>query len=225
MGDTSMVHDILKLIDKNTWIASDHHHNHKQIGDFEPSRIIRAAELGYDNYEDMLVAEHNKLVAPDDLVLFLGDFSFASPIAAKKYNGRKILVLGNHDTRGDHACYSAGFEFVARGTYVNFNDNVFHCAHQDPNQSMIIMDIKNHRCALTHYPLGFDDPYNYQREDGNYSILNRINYSMQLASDFDVLKVIHGHLHSKIASSTKFDYINVCLEHTDFKPVRIGDLL
>jgi calcineurin-like phosphoesterase family protein len=220
-----MIHDILNLINENTWIASDHHHNHKNIGEFEPSRILRAQALGYNNYEDMLITEHNKFVAKDDIVLFLGDFSFSSPSIANQYNGRKILIVGNHDSRGDHAYLMAGFEFVVRGTYVNFNGNIFHCASEDVQQSMVIMDIKGHRGALTHYPLGFDDPYNYQRKDGNFSILNRINYSMMLADDFDVLKIIHGHLHSKIAESTKFDYINVCLEHTDFKPVRIRDLL
>jgi calcineurin-like phosphoesterase family protein len=217
--------DIIKLIDEHTWISSDHHHNHKRLAEFEPSRIIRATELGYDNYEDMLVDNHNKLVAKDDVVLFLGDFSFASPAPhASRYNGQKILIVGNHDTRGNHAYEAAGFDALIRGTYVNFNGNIFHCSHPDQNQSMIIMDIQNHRIALTHYPLGFDDGYNRQHEDGSFCIQDRMDYSMKLAEDFDVSTIIHGHLHSKIATG-KFDYINVCLEHTDFKPVRIGDLL
>lgn len=220
-----MKHQILNLIGLDTWIASDHHHKHKHIGEFEPARIIRATELGYDNYEDMLIAEHNKLVHPDDIVLFLGDFSFQSPVDAKKYNGRKIIIVGNHDTRGDHAFYNAGFEFVVRGTYVNFNNNIFHCQHPDQKQSMYIADIKNHRVAFTHYPLGFDDGYNRQTENGSYSIQSRMDYSFELASDFDVTVIIHGHLHSKLALTSYFDYINVSLEHTDFKPVRIGDLL
>jgi len=217
---------IIKLIDEDTWITSDHHHYHKRICEFEPSRIIRATELGYDNYEDMLVDNHNKLVAKDDIVLFLGDFSFASPAPhARRYNGQKILLIGNHDSRGDHAYEAAGFDAVIRGTYVNFNGNVFHCSHPDAKQSMIITTIQNRRIALTHYPLGFDDGYNRQPENGSFSIQSRMDYSLQLAEDFGVLKIIHGHLHSKIAQSTKFDYINVCLEHTDFKPVHIGDLL
>ena len=137
-----MKHQILNLIGPDTWIASDHHHHHKKLGEFEPSRIIRATELGFDNFENMLIDNHNKLVKPDDLVLFLGDFSFASPSPAHQYNGRKIIIIGNHDTRGDHAYYTAGFEFVVRGTYVNFNGNLFHCEHPDLKQSMYIADIK-----------------------------------------------------------------------------------
>lgn len=218
--------DILKLIDKDTWIASDHHHSHKHIGEFEPSRILRATELGFDSYEEMLIANHNALVKPDDLVLFLGDFSFASPAPhIRRYNGQKILIVGNHDARGDNAYESAGFDAVIRGTYVNFNNNIFHCKHQDIKQSMIVIDIQNHRYALTHYPLGFDDGYNRQHEDGSFSILDRMNYSLELARDFDVDTIIHGHLHSKIASGDEFNYINVSLEHTDFKPVKIGSLV
>lgn len=220
-----MKHQILNLIGPDTWIASDHHHHHKKIGEFEPSRIIRATELGFDDYEDMLIDNHNKLVKPDDIVLFLGDFSFASPAKASHYNGRKIIIIGNHDTRGDHAYYAAGFEFVVRGTYVNFNRNIFHCEHLDNKQSMYIADIKNSRIAFTHYPLGFDDGYNRQPEDGSYCIQSRMDYSFELASDFDVETIVHGHLHSKLAATEYFDYINVSLEHTDFKPIKLGDLL
>lgn len=217
-----MTHNILKLISKDTWIASDHHFGHKHICQFEPLRAIRATELGFSDHKQMLIEQHNQLVKPDDVVIFLGDFSFNSPSIASKLNGRKILILGNHDHRGDQAYYSAGFEFVVRGTYINFNGNIFHCASDDMNQSMLIMDIEGHRTAFTHYPLGFDDEYNRQ-DQGN--IQQRMDYSMQLATDFDVYKVIHGHLHSKLAASQFFDYINVSLEHTDFKPIRIGDLL
>lgn len=221
-----MNENILKLIDGNTWVTSDHHHRHKQIEEFEPSRIHKAIELGFDSYEDMLVHNHNQLVKQDDIVLFLGDFSFSSPAPhIRRYNGQKILIVGNHDTRGNNAYESAGFDAVIRGIYVNFNDNIFHCKHKDKQLSMLIMDIKNHRCALTHYPLGFNDSYNKQNQDGSYSIQDRMNYSLEIARDFDVDTIIHGHLHSKLATGNEFKYINVCVEHTDFKPIKIKDLL
>lgn len=220
-----MNQDILKLIDSDTWIASDHHHNHKRIGEFEPSRIVRATELGYESYEQMLIANHNQLVKPDDIVLFLGDFSFSSPQPAKNYNGRKIIIIGNHDTRGDHAYYDAGFEFVVRGTYVEQGEYLFHCPHPDPKQSMFCKVINDVGIAFTHYPLGFDDGYNRQHEDGSFSIMDRMLYSFQLANSIEIETIIHGHLHSKLASGSDLDYINVSLEHTDFTPVKIGDLL
>lgn len=218
-----MNHDILKLINENTWIASDHHFGHKKICEFEPKRCSAAKELGFQSHEDMLIYNHNKLVRPEDVVLFLGDFSFNSPaLPASKLAGRKILILGNHDQRGDTAYYAAGFDFIIRGTYVNINNNLFHCHSDDANQSMLIADINGNRIAFTHYPLGFDDEYNRQ-DKGN--IQRRMEYSMQLAKDFDVYKIFHGHLHSKLATSQFFDYINVSLEHTNFKPKRIGELL
>jgi len=217
--------DILKLIDENTWVMSDHHFGHSKIAEFEPSRIIRATELGYENYEEMMITEHNKLVKQDDIVCFMGDLSFNSPSKATQMNGRKILIVGNHDSRGNQAYYQSGFELVVRGTYVNFNGNIFHCEHKDPKQSIVFMDLKDKRVALTHYPLGFDDGYNRQNEDGSFSILDRMNYQFELAKDFDTQIIIHGHLHSRIAKSNYFDYINVSGEHIDFKPIQLKELL
>jgi calcineurin-like phosphoesterase family protein len=216
---------LLKLVDENTWVMSDHHFGHTKIGEFEPSRVELAKELGYENYEEMLIEFHNALVKPEDVVLFLGDFSFKSPQPANKMNGRKILIVGNHDSRGDHAYYQTGFELVLRGSYVNFNGNIFHCEHDDPKQSIFFTDIMEKRVAFTHYPLGFDDGYNYQPADGGFCIQRRMDEQFQMASDFDVQMIIHGHLHSKIAETEYFDYINVSGEHLEFKPTRIKDLL
>jgi calcineurin-like phosphoesterase family protein len=184
-----------------------------------------AKELGYENYEEMIIQFHNELVRPEDIVLFLGDFSFKSPQPASKLNGRKILIVGNHDDRGDHAHYQAGFELVVRGSYVNFNGNIFHCEHKDPKYSVFFTDIMENRIALTHYPLGFDDGYNRQPEDGSFSIQDRMDEQFLMAEDFETSIVIHGHLHSKIATTKYFDYINVSGEHLDFKPTRLKDLL
>lgn len=220
-----MNEEILKLINGDTWIASDHHHKHKKIGDFEPSRIIKATELGYDSYEDMLVENHNNLVKDDDIVLFLGDFSFASPIDISRYKGRKILIIGNHDQRGNDAYLQAGFEFVIRGAYVLQNDYILHCKYKDPQQSMLIKQLYSKTIAFTHYPLGHHDEYNFQRaSDPEFTIQKRIDYEFGLAMNFDVDTIIHGHLHSKIADSQFFEYHNVCVEHTDFKPIQIKTL-
>jgi calcineurin-like phosphoesterase family protein len=220
-----MRNDILKLINENTWVCSDHHHGHKRLEEFEPDRMIKAKELGYKNYEEMQIAEHNKLVGPDDIVLFFGDFSFSSPAPhIRRYNGQKILIVGNHDCRGDNAYENAGFDYVVRGIYFNYLNNIWELPSDNKHQSMIIMNIKNTRCALTHYPIGFYEKYNSQNAHQSFSIQDTMNFSFDIAKSLDVRYVIHGHLHSKKATSYEFRYINVCLEHTDFKPVKLGDL-
>jgi calcineurin-like phosphoesterase family protein len=220
-----MKNDVLKLINENTWVCSDHHHGHKKIEEFEPSRITRAKELGYENYEEMQIAEHNKLVGPDDIVLFLGDFSFSSPSPhIRRYNGQKILIVGNHDCRGDNAYENAGFDHVIRGTYLNYLGNIWELESDNKHQSMMIIDINNKRCALTHYPIGFYEEYNSQNVYKSFSIQDTMNISYDIAKSLDVEYIIHGHLHSKIATSHEFKYINVCLEQTDFKPVKLCDL-
>jgi calcineurin-like phosphoesterase family protein len=53
--------------------------------------------------DEVLIANWNAVVRPDDLVYHLGDFAFGLGDAARvqsifqRLNGRKRLVLGNHD--------------------------------------------------------------------------------------------------------------------------------
>lgn len=50
---------------------------------------------------DTLIKNHNSLVAPDDLVYHLGDVCYQKTPEflpqIEKFNGRKILIRGNHD--------------------------------------------------------------------------------------------------------------------------------
>lgn len=78
-----------------TYIISDHHFSHKNI--------IKFDNRPFDSVEKMneyMTQRHNETVRPEDTVYFLGDFSFNRKLAAqqiKALNGRKILILGNHD--------------------------------------------------------------------------------------------------------------------------------
>lgn len=53
--------------------------------------------------DEFMIDAWNSVVGQEDLVYHLGDFSFGSPEYAKhvfrQLNGRKVLVLGNHDCR------------------------------------------------------------------------------------------------------------------------------
>jgi len=212
---------MLALITENTYLMSDHHFVHKRIGDFEPARILLAEQLGYDNYEEMIIDLHNKTVKVDDVCLFLGDFSFGSPEPwVSRLKGIKILVIGNHDTRGDVAYQ--GFDYVIRGTHIDWNGTMLKASYEDQKNSMIIKTIQGKTLAFTHYPLGFDDGYN--RQEGG-KILERMKVQEELADSMGVEIVVHGHLHSKIAKGPLFDYINVSGEQISFIPTKLGKLL
>ena len=81
----------------DTWFCSDHHIGHRNILDYEKehrpfSNLIEMQEC--------LIERHNSVVKPNDIVYFLGDFAFGrhNIQIAEKFNGKKRLILGNHDT-------------------------------------------------------------------------------------------------------------------------------
>lgn len=91
------------------WITSDHHFNHKNI--------LEYADRPFLNVEDMneaMVRHWNEVVALDDIVWHLGDFTLEGQETARKFfralNGT-ILVLNNpwhHDKRWiNHGPYSS----------------------------------------------------------------------------------------------------------------------
>lgn len=86
---------------KNIFVISDTHFYHINICKFlrEDGSKVRP----WDDFETMnedLVKNWNSVVKPDDLVYHLGDVSFqnkANLAIVDRLNGKKKLVLGNHD--------------------------------------------------------------------------------------------------------------------------------
>lgn len=77
-----------------TFFTSDTHFGHKNI-----IRLCNRPFGSIDEHDATLIANHNKLVTPDDTVYHLGDFSFAPPIPyLEQLNGRFIFIWGNHDS-------------------------------------------------------------------------------------------------------------------------------
>jgi calcineurin-like phosphoesterase family protein len=82
----------------NIFLASDHHIDHSKIIEFEP---VHRPFKTVQEHNEALVERHNSVVSPNDIVWFLGDVIFgADPDyeILRKFNGKKNLVLGNHDT-------------------------------------------------------------------------------------------------------------------------------
>ncbi len=90
----------------NTWFTSDHHFGHKNILGYEKDT------RQFSDIEEMnetLIERWNSAVKPLDTVYHLGDFCFgrANLIIAARLNGKKRLILGNHDVypSGDYLKY------------------------------------------------------------------------------------------------------------------------
>jgi len=82
------------------WFTSDTHFGHAG----------EARRRGYDNVDEHdrdLIHNWNEFVCKSDIVYHLGDFTNAAKASAqqevfRKLNGRKFLVLGNHDNQSTY---------------------------------------------------------------------------------------------------------------------------
>lgn len=92
------------------YLTSDHHFGHKNIIAYEDRPFTTVEEM-----DEFMIQRWNETVKPGDTVYHLGDFALVNleRIAAllKRLNGRKILILGNHD-RAAHRMAEAGFDEV-----------------------------------------------------------------------------------------------------------------
>ena len=78
-----------------TFIISDTHFGHRKIIDYCLRPFKSEAEMNMT-----MVENWNKVVSHRDTVIHLGDVGFSNVTYwLKQLNGRKILIIGNHDKR------------------------------------------------------------------------------------------------------------------------------
>lgn len=79
-----------------TWFVSDNHFGHQNILLYEP---IARPFATLDEMHEVMIERWNSVVRPNDKVYHLGDFAFGrvNIAFASRLNGRKQLVMGNHD--------------------------------------------------------------------------------------------------------------------------------
>ena len=97
---------------------SDTHFNHKGI--------IKYCNRPFSSVEEMndfMIKSWNSVIkdGSEDLVYFHGDFAMCSPkdtigSLVGRLNGRKILIIGNHDRRGRRFFLNCGFIEVHKKT-------------------------------------------------------------------------------------------------------------
>ena len=129
------------------WFVSDTHFSHKNIVKYNTNRQEQLAldandENMLQKHDDALIKCWNETVKKHDTVYILGDFSFASPDDIKKMlgklNGKKHLVIGNHD--GGCRGLNNYFESTSQIKEVTFKKTVFPFLDE------------NMHCVLCHYP-------------------------------------------------------------------------
>lgn len=177
-----------------THYTSDHHLHHGMV----------AGLRGFESKEEhnaVLLENHNKVVGKRDSVWFLGDFTLG-PIEGcvgwlAMANGRKHLVLGNHDQgfpthKGWHRklrrYYEAGFESVSmQGA----------------------RDVGGIKVLLSHFP------YRDDRGDPRYTQWRLPDHGQWL---------LHGHTHKADQQFHDHHEIHVGLDAWGFSPVSVDTI-
>ena len=91
------------------WFTSDTHFGH--------ANIIRFCDRPFgsiEEHDEVLIDNWNKCIKPGDDVYHMGDFSFDKrpDIVARRLNGRKHLIRGNHDHFKQSKLINPHFEWI-----------------------------------------------------------------------------------------------------------------
>ena len=95
------------------WFIGDTHFGHKNIITYcnRPFESV-------DQMTEVLIRNWNSVVAKEDRVIMNGDFALCGKEViiniGNTLNGRKTLIIGNHDGASLKTYYEAGFEMVSK---------------------------------------------------------------------------------------------------------------
>ncbi len=94
------------------FFISDSHFGHRGILSFPSTKPFRPFET-IEEHDEELIRRWNNVVTEKDIVWHLGDFCFGKRNLeiAERLNGKKRLVMGNHDMYGAQ-CYLKYFERI-----------------------------------------------------------------------------------------------------------------
>lgn len=114
-----MFTDSTFVIDPDTWIISDTHFFHVNVG-----RYCNRP----DNWQELIIKNWNDRISPQDTVLHLGDFSFGRRSnfdgLTEMLPGKMILLRGNHDRLSRTRYESRGVSICNSPIRVEFNNHI-----------------------------------------------------------------------------------------------------
>lgn len=112
----------------NIWFTSDLHFGHDR--DF----VWQAR--GFENLEAMneaIVSRFNSKVQPEDTVYILGDIMLGDNLIGENYlsqlNGKKIIILGNHDTSTRVKIYEKYVEEICTAKVIKYKKRMIYLSH------------------------------------------------------------------------------------------------
>lgn len=174
----------------NIFFSSDLHLGHENFLTFvdDDGNLIRPFS-SVEEMDEMIIERHNKVVGPSDKWYCLGDLGFDMPnLEAKlsRMNGKKRLILGNHDypRKRDFEMYFRHFEKVMESRRIGNVLFTHRPVYLGPHEVKIAANVHGH----IHERVLPDDRYlNISVEQINYTPVS-IDWIIKTLNDrgFDI---------------------------------------
>ena len=181
----------------NILFTSDTHFNHTNIIKYCNRPFVDADEMN-----ECLIENWNAVVDKDDVVFHLGDFAFGDPHKAaeiaNRLNGKKYLVIGNHD-----------WKLLANSQ--EFND----CFEMATPQLRII--INGTRVWMNHFPfLTFEGAW--RGTDAAWNLFGHVHSGKHQTTGLDIVRL-------NVLLPTQYD---VGVDNNNYTPVswhKLSDII
>ena len=212
-------------ITKDTLFISDTHFYHKNITKFEPSRVEILKKNGYENQEQMLMANWNKRCSQEQLIIHLGDFFYGKKenlSDVKHLNGHKFLLKGNHDNYSDEVYESLGFTLIK---------DIVLDEELKSNKKLLLLIKEFQELEHSNFLIFSYDGLRFLVS--HFQMTNTSKYDQQFSEQIRLLKAIfneakcdynlHGHTHSNMMDDKRC--INLSVENIGFKPISLEEII
>lgn len=189
------------------WFSSDLHLGHHNIIEF-CDRPYKSVE----RMEEAFVNNFNSKVNPRDTTYFIGDIVMGNKQltlkSLNKFNGKKILIVGNHDNVFDTTSTKAQKNW---NIYTKYFDEIYDTLELDGKE----LGIWTEKIILNHFP----NKSTYIKDSSEHE---RRFLNHRLEDDGKSL-YLHGHVHSKAKVSGERS-INIGVDAWNYNPVSLDDL-
>lgn len=196
------------------WVSSDLHIAHLNALTIMPFRPWDSIE----NMNEGLIANHNSVVKPEDTIIWLGDLIMGKkfenvPKYLPRLNGRKLIILGNHDYLPSEIKKP---EKLKQYQELYFSNGINTIYDGWIRLSEITNDPKHVNIKLCHFPSATTE------DDREIEYEQRYKHLRPVVNDNEVLW--HGHTHSQSVVSSRNSF-HVGVDAWDYKPVSLELLL
>lgn len=182
----------MTISSERVFFTSDFHFNHANIIKFCGRPFGSVGEMN-----EALIARFNETVGPSDTVYILGDLVMGKDLScAARLNGRKLLLMGNHDSLPPEAYEDIGIEVIRENGVKakEFQYEGFRIVH---SPAPVMREV---------FPSIYDKPESY-RAAQRAGVLDEVTPSC-----------VCGHVHQNFRKLGNF--VNVSVEVWDYRPVQ-----